>query len=225
MKYITITLSIVLLIMATCQRKRPLQKQRIVREVPEENMEPAHEAKKAADKEAHQRQQEDSHGMKLNPVGQESDPESPIQNFQESDYNQPQYTDSPPAKSNLNRSKGEKIYHMAEAKYKNSRQEKALDMYLSSCQFGYMPGCHRYGWHLMQQNNITGAKQFYLLACKNGILKSCNNLGWHAEKNGDYYKAQDYYSWACLGKHPGSCRNLKRVVSILKETHKVFYAH
>lgn len=110
-----------------------------------------------------------------------------------------------------------KLYRMANKYATRLKIEKALELYLTSCQLGHLQGCHRYGWYQAKYGKFATAKRFFKLSCEKGILKSCNNLGWYEEKLGNISSAQNYYSLACLKMHPGSCTNLRRVEDIARQ--------
>ncbi len=97
--------------------------------------------------------------------------------------------------------------------------KKASDAYLTACQLGNAPGCHKFGWQLQKEGNYKGASKFYAYACKEGVNKSCNNLGFIAEKDGKLHKAEDYYSWGCIRGYQGACKSLKRVNTELRQAH------
>ena len=103
------------------------------------------------------------------------------------------------------------LYKLAESFARKEEVNKAKSLYLSSCQKGYAPACHRYGWHLDKSGNKPNADRFYKLACDRGVLKSCNNLGWNEESRGQHLSARNYYDMACKQNHRSACKNLKRL--------------
>ena len=103
------------------------------------------------------------------------------------------------------------LYKLAESFARKKEVGKAKSLYLSSCQNGYAPACHRYGWHLDKSGNKPNANRFYKLACDRGVLKSCNNLGWNEESKGQHLSARIYYDMACKQNHRSACKNLKRL--------------
>ncbi|WP_141735434.1 sel1 repeat family protein [Oligoflexus tunisiensis] len=116
----------------------------------------------------------------------------------------------------------EKLSHpspgKAAALYQRGRQlvaqghyAEGREYYLVACQFGYLEGCHKFGWHEERLGNINNARQFYKTACEGGISKSCNNLGFRLEKLQRWDEALDFYARACLEKHGTGCDNLMRL--------------
>ncbi|NRA63512.1 MAG: sel1 repeat family protein [Pseudobacteriovorax sp.] len=93
------------------------------------------------------------------------------------------------------------------------RVDEARELYLESCQNGYMPSCHKFGYYEQMRKNFQNAYRFYKLSCQAGIPKSCNNLGFGLEKSGNLEQAKDYYSMACVDKHQRACKNLARVIA------------
>jgi TPR repeat protein len=118
------------------------------------------------------------------------------------------------------RQPGEVYYELARETSQFGTAEQVLNLYLSSCGHGYLPGCHRYGWILERKGNAKGALNFYERACEGKVWKSCNNLGFHYEKRNNLEKARDYYSRACLGNHKTSCANLQRIHKATPDEYK-----
>jgi TPR repeat protein len=106
----------------------------------------------------------------------------------------------------------------AAALYQRGRQlvaqghvAEGQEYYLVACQFGFIEGCHKFGWHEERSGNINNARQFYKTACEGGLSKSCNNLGLRLERLQRWDEAMDFYARACLVKHETGCDNLKRL--------------
>jgi hypothetical protein len=106
---------------------------------------------------------------------------------------------------------GSSEFHMAVRASRDGANADVFDLYLTSCQKGYLPGCHRYGWILEKKGNMANALNFYLMSCNSKYGKSCNNLGYYYETTNDAIKAKQYYSMACDYQHPGSCESVERL--------------
>ena len=106
----------------------------------------------------------------------------------------------------------ELLFHRGRTAAKKGHFDKAQEIFLSSCQQGFYPSCHKFAFYEQKKGNFQNAKRFYRLSCNQGILKSCNNLAYGSELSGNHEEAKDYYSRACLDHHAGSCNNLKRVI-------------
>ncbi|MGE0174843.1 MAG: hypothetical protein AB7T49_18765 [Oligoflexales bacterium] len=109
------------------------------------------------------------------------------------------------------RGPGSAEFHLAARASMEGETVDFFDLYLTSCQKGFLPGCHRYGWIQEKKGNIANANNFYTLSCNGKYWKSCNNLAFYYEKVNDAEKAKEYYSLACEGQHPGACENLQRL--------------
>ena len=115
--------------------------------------------------------------------------------------------------------KGLHFYNVGLDFARKKQFKKAADAYLTACQLGNAPGCHKFGWQLQKEGNFKGASKFYAYACKEGVNKSCNNLGFIAEKDKKLHKAEDYYSWGCIRGYQSACKSLKRVNTELRQAH------
>ncbi len=93
----------------------------------------------------------------------------------------------------------------------SGQTSEAQEYYLVACQFGYVAGCHKFGWYEQKTGNLSNARQFYKVACEAGVGKSCNNLGVQLEAEQKWEDAQNFYAKACLEHHSVSCENLKRL--------------
>lgn len=109
------------------------------------------------------------------------------------------------------RGKAADLYKRGQQLATTGKIQEAQEYYLLACQFGYIQGCHRFGWQEERAGNAANARQFYKLACEGGLSKSCNNLGIQFESLRNWDEALDFYARACLGKHSVSCDNLKRL--------------
>lgn len=83
--------------------------------------------------------------------------------------------------------------------------------FLSACQEGSIPACHRYGWYLQSSGNKENAMRFYKRGCDLGYGKSCNNIGSIYEAQQKWEQARNFYSWSCIHKHDSGCKNLRRI--------------
>ena len=115
--------------------------------------------------------------------------------------------------------KGLHFYNVGLDFARKKQFKKAADAYLTACQLGNAPGCHKFGWQLQKEGNFKGASKFYAYACKEGVNKSCNNLGFIAEKDKKLHEAEDYYSWGCIRGYQSACKSLKRVNTELRQAH------
>jgi len=124
--------------------------------------------------------------------------------------------DNAHADASRNDNKGQNLYNQALKAIEDGQLDNAMALYLTSCQFGWIHSCHRYGWHLERHANPAGARAFYALACTHGIHKSCNNIGTIAEKDGHLQDAKNFYAQACERQNRAACTSLSRIEKRLK---------